>query len=84
MQSLAPNLVFRLIRWGRAPRPADPRLFSEAAAGMSALQLWVRWALRLTYWPDARTVIADAQPSAIMYKTECPRGDLNPHALLGH
>src|SRR5664280_1063019 len=31
--------MFRLIRWGRAPRPADPRLFSEAAAGMSALTL---------------------------------------------
>ena len=39
--------------------------------------------LRLTYQPDAKTVIADAQPSAIMYKTLCPRGDLNPHALSG-
>ena len=34
--------------------------------------------LRLTYEPGTRTVLAEANPSAIMYETECPRGDLNP------
>jgi hypothetical protein len=32
--------------------------------------------LNLTYQPGTRTVLAEANPSAIMYESECPRGDL--------
>jgi site-specific DNA recombinase len=40
--------------------------------------------LKLTYQPAEKKVIAEANASAIMYQSECPRGDLNPHALYGH
>ena len=34
--------------------------------------------------PRAKRVKAEARPESIMYVGKCPRGDLNPHALLGH
>jgi site-specific DNA recombinase len=40
--------------------------------------------LRLTYNPGPKTVIARAEPGRTCTKGSCPRGDLNPHALLGH
>ena len=40
--------------------------------------------LTLTCDPAARRVKAEARPESIMYVGKCPRGDLNPHALLGH
>jgi site-specific DNA recombinase len=39
--------------------------------------------LELTYHPVERRVEVKARP-APMYVRKCPRGDLNPHALLGH
>jgi hypothetical protein len=47
------------------------------------------WTLRnaivsLTYHPDTSKVDLKAQPLTAMYVKGCPRGDLNPHALLGH
>jgi hypothetical protein len=38
--------------------------------------------LSLTYHPGAMHV--DVRPLTDMYVRGCPRGDLNPHALLGH
>jgi site-specific DNA recombinase len=46
--------------------------------------IYANLGLRLTYQPGENKVIAEAQPSAIMYEGSCPRGDLNPHALYGH
>jgi site-specific DNA recombinase len=40
--------------------------------------------LRLTYNTDRKTVTARAEVGRICSKESCPRGDLNPHALLGH
>ncbi len=56
-------------------RDADPADKAKIYAGVG---------LRLTYQPGQNKVIAEAQPSAIMYEGSCPRGDLNPHALSGH
>jgi hypothetical protein len=36
----------------------------------------------LTYEPGTRTVLAEAQPSAIMYETKCPRGDLDYNYMI--
>jgi site-specific DNA recombinase len=41
-------------------------------------------ALHLTYNPGPRTVTTRAEISQTCTKGSCPRGDLNPHALLGH
>jgi site-specific DNA recombinase len=40
--------------------------------------------LHLTYNPAARTVTTRAEIGRTCTKGSCPRGDLNPHALLGH
>jgi site-specific DNA recombinase len=40
--------------------------------------------LSMTYHPAARRVDVQARPLSGMYVKRCPRGDLNPHALLGH
>jgi site-specific DNA recombinase len=53
------------------------------ADGQDKATIYRQLGLRLTFHQDPKTVIAEASPSAIMYKTKCPRGDLNPHALSG-
>ena len=40
--------------------------------------------LSLTYHPGAMRVDVTARLLSDMYVRMCPRGDLNPHALLGH
>jgi hypothetical protein len=40
--------------------------------------------MSLTYHPRAMRVDVTARPLSGMYVRMCPRGDLNPHALLGH
>ena len=47
-------------------------------------ELYGQLGLRLTYNPGRRTVTARAEVGRICTKGSCPRGDLNPHALLGH
>jgi site-specific DNA recombinase len=57
-------------------RDADPK---DKAA------LYGHISLKLTYYPATHIVRAEAQPRP--YPSEigtCPRGDLNPHALVGH
>ena len=68
------NLVEALGSILRVLRDADP---ADKAC------IYTELGLRLTYQPGRKTVIAEATAPAIMYKTECPRGDLNPHALSG-
>jgi site-specific DNA recombinase len=46
--------------------------------------LYGQLGLSLTYHPDAKRVDVKAEPMSGMYVKRCPRGDLNPHALLGH
>jgi site-specific DNA recombinase len=46
--------------------------------------LYGQLGLSLTYHPDAGRVDVKARPLSDMYVKRCPRGDLNPHALLGH
>jgi site-specific DNA recombinase len=46
--------------------------------------LYRQFGLALTYHPAAMTVTVKARPLSSMYIKGCPRGDLNPHALLGH
>jgi site-specific DNA recombinase len=58
-------------------------LLGTARAANKA-ELYARLGLRLTYEPGARKVIAQATPGRSCTKGSCPRGDLNPHALLGH
>jgi site-specific DNA recombinase len=53
------------------------------ADGRDKAAVYRQLGLKLTYQADPKHVIAEARPSAIMYETECPRGDLNPHALSG-
>jgi hypothetical protein len=38
----------------------------------------------MIYDPAISTVRVEVRPLANMYVSACPRGDLNPHALLGH
>ena len=59
---------------------------SELATASPAdkASLYGQLGLSLTYHPDADRVDVRAQPLSIMYVKGCPRGDLNPHALLGH
>ena len=47
-------------------------------------EIYRRIGLTLTYHPQEKRVAAEARPNSIMYVGTCPRGDLNPHALLGH
>ena len=47
-------------------------------------QLYAQPGLHLTFKPGPRTVIARAELGRSCTKGSCPRGDLNPHALLGH
>ncbi|WP_322779757.1 recombinase family protein [Frankia sp. Cas4] len=47
-------------------------------------ETYTQLGLQLIYEPGAHRVIAEAKPQPIMYERECPRGDLNPHALRGH
>ena len=47
-------------------------------------ELYQRLGLRLDYQPDSRSVLVEAQLGPGMGVMECPRGDLNPHALYGH
>ncbi len=47
--------------------------------------LYKRLGLKLTYLPGQRTVRAEANVDPQMWGYGlCPRGDLNPHALVGH
>jgi hypothetical protein len=55
-----------------ATRPADKA------------QLYRDLGLSMIYDPGASTVRVDVRPLPDMYVRACPRGDLNPHALLGH
>jgi site-specific DNA recombinase len=47
-------------------------------------ELYSQLGLRLTYNPGPRTVTCRAEIGRSCTKGSCPRGDLNPHALLGH
>ncbi|WP_261574775.1 hypothetical protein [Frankia gtarii] len=47
-------------------------------------EIYSQLGLQLTYQPGAHRVIAEAQPQAIMYKRECPRGDSNHYPTTGH
>jgi site-specific DNA recombinase len=56
----------------------------DSAAPADKAEIYGQLGLVLTYHPEARTVKVKATPTASMYVRRCPRGDLNPHALLGH
>ncbi len=47
-------------------------------------EIYGQLGVRLMYQPGERIVIVQARPLDSMYVRTCPRGDLNPHALLGH
>jgi site-specific DNA recombinase len=47
-------------------------------------QLYGELGLTMIYDPSASAVRVTARPLSNMYVKGCPRGDLNPHALLGH
>jgi site-specific DNA recombinase len=47
-------------------------------------QLYSELGLTMIYDPSAAAVRVTARPLSNMYVKGCPRGDLNPHALLGH
>jgi site-specific DNA recombinase len=53
------------------------------AAPADKAETYQELGLALTYHPQERRVGVTARPAA-MYVRTCPRGDLNPHALLGH
>jgi site-specific DNA recombinase len=59
----------------RVLRDADPADKAE---------VYSRLGLKLTYHPGGKRVIAEVRPDLGVYVRECPRGDLNPHALNGH
>jgi site-specific DNA recombinase len=59
----------------RVLRDADPADKAE---------VYSRLGLTLTYHPGGKRVIAEVRPNLGVYVSECPRGDLNPHALNGH
>ena len=61
-------------------RDVHERLSRAQTAPKSAV--YAELGLRLTYQPRENTVLASANPA--MGNLLCPRGDLNPHALLGH
>jgi site-specific DNA recombinase len=56
----------------------------EDADPADKAEIYQRLGLTLTYHPQEKRVAAEARPNSIMYVRECPRGDLNPHALNGH
>jgi site-specific DNA recombinase len=58
-------------------------VLSEADPADKA-EVYQQLGLTLTYDPAAKRVQVEARPGSIMYVGKCPRGDLNPHALLGH
>ena len=62
------NLVAALGSILAVLRDADPADKSKIYAGVG---------LRLTYQPGQNKVIAEAQPTAIMYEGSCPRGNTN-------
>jgi site-specific DNA recombinase len=47
-------------------------------------EVYQRLGLRLNYQPGSGCVHAEARVGPGMGVMECPRGDLNPHALIGH
>lgn len=47
------------------------------ADGRDKAEVYRQLGLSLTYHPDPKHMIAEARPSAIMYETECPRGNTN-------
>jgi site-specific DNA recombinase len=47
-------------------------------------QVYTGLGLTLIYQPQEGIVKAESRPIQGMYVRKCPRGDLNPHALLGH
>jgi site-specific DNA recombinase len=59
---------------------------SELAAAEPAdkASLHGQLGLSLTCHPDVGRAEVKAQSLSVMYIKRCPRGDLNPHALLGH
>jgi site-specific DNA recombinase len=63
---------------------ADLMAILRTADAADKAELYAQLGLHLTYNPAARTVIARAEPGRSCTKGSCPRGDLNPHALLGH
>jgi site-specific DNA recombinase len=54
------------------------------ATSADKAEIYAGLGLRLTYNPGPRTVTTRAEIGQICTKGSCPRGDLNPHALLGH
>ena len=59
----------------------------DALSGATAAdkaEIYAALGLHLTYNPSPRTVITRAEIGQTCTKGSCPRGDLNPHALLGH
>jgi site-specific DNA recombinase len=56
----------------------------HAAATADKKALYEALDLRLTYQVHEGVVDVEATPTALWGNRACPRGDLNPHALLGH
>ena len=70
-----------------AARIAQIGDISAALAGAEPedrAELYGQLGLTMTDDPAASAVEVVACPLANMYVRTCPRGDLNPHALLGH
>jgi site-specific DNA recombinase len=55
-----------------------------SAAPYDRAELYSQLGLTMTYDPSALKVQVAVRLLPDMYVRECPRGDLNPHALLGH
>jgi site-specific DNA recombinase len=52
------------------------------ADGRDKADIYRQLGLCLTFQPEAKQVITEATPSAIMYKTECPRPDLDAKYMI--
>ncbi len=63
---------------GLIPRLAEMTEVLKAADPADRNDLYTQMGLHLTYEPSERVVVVEARPS--MYRSTCPRGDLNPHA----
>lgn len=72
---LTPDEIDRIIRTAGSLVCVLPGADADKRA-----EVYRQLGLKLTYHPAEKTVIAEANASAIMYQSECPRGDLNPHA----
>jgi hypothetical protein len=59
------------------------RVLQDADAASKA-ELYGQLRLHLTYRPAPRTVTVRADLERSCTQLSCPRGDLNPHALIGH